>query len=110
MPKNTKGAPVRATTPARKAGGPSPKHRGYKPEAQGQGSPQKKTRWNADERAAKGRSTERPRGTQDKRGRRSPELGAPRQGCANHESRPARTYDRDSRPGSFERRPPGPFL
>ncbi|WP_167042696.1 DEAD/DEAH box helicase [Salinibacterium sp. ZJ454] len=59
MPPFKKAAPSRAPKTGPKSGSKSPKHRGYKPEAD---APAKKERWNSDERAARGRSTERPRG------------------------------------------------
>jgi hypothetical protein len=70
MPSNKKGAPVRASRPARassadavrKSGSISPKHRGYRAEDSAAPEREPKKRWSADERAARGRSEQRPRG------------------------------------------------
>ncbi|WBU37420.1 DEAD/DEAH box helicase [Homoserinibacter sp. YIM 151385] len=60
------GAPKRAGK-----GGPSPKHRGYRPDAES-GDAGRKSRWSAEERSARGHSAERPRGerSRDERGGR----------------------------------------
>jgi len=50
----------------KKVGGPSPKHRGYQPEAESAHGG-KKPRWSSEQRAAYGRSPERPRGKRPER-------------------------------------------
>ena len=55
-----------ASKATRKVGGPSPKHRGYQPEADaGRGG--KKPRWTSEQRVAQGRGVERPRGKRPER-------------------------------------------
>jgi superfamily II DNA/RNA helicase len=54
---------------AKKVGGPSAKHRGYKPETDAARGG-KKPRWSAEQRVANGRGVERPRGQRNERTRR----------------------------------------
>lgn len=55
----------------KKAGGPSAKHRGFKPEADAARGG-KKPRWSSEQRVAHGRGAERPRGQRDERGDERP--------------------------------------
>ena len=66
MPYNQRAPQGGKKKPAQKVGGPSAKHRGYKPEADtARGG--KKPRWSSDQRVANGHGAERPRGGRNDR-------------------------------------------
>ena len=67
MPYNTQRAPQGGKKkPTQKLGGPSAKHRGYKPESDAARGG-KKPRWSSDQRVANGLGSERPRGPRQER-------------------------------------------
>ncbi|TPW76937.1 DEAD/DEAH box helicase [Schumannella sp. 10F1B-5-1] len=90
MPKNSgaysragkSNAPRGGSASGGRTGGPSPKHRGYRPDAEGAGRGGKKPRWSGEQRVARGHSSERPRG-----GERDARRDAPADGRPNWEPR-----------------------
>ncbi len=71
MPYNQRAPQGGKKKPVQKVGGPSAKHRGYKPETDAARGG-KKPRWSSDQRVANGRGAERPRGQQPDRGDERP--------------------------------------
>ncbi len=66
MPYNQRAPQGGKKKPAQKVGGPSAKHRGYKPDADAARGG-KKPRWSSDQRVANGHPSERPRGGRNER-------------------------------------------